>query len=91
LVRITPKHKKSITQEVQLYNVPIDQPGYRFVIVQETYRWGYGYREGDDMNWPYAWKGDQLYCDSTIGHGAELDDLCFVTFDYSRDWTGSKT
>jgi hypothetical protein len=87
LVRITPQHKKSITQEVQLYNVPSDQPGYRFVIVQETYRWGYGYREGDDMNYPYAWKGDQLYCDSTIGHGAELDDLCSVTFDYSRDWT----
>ena len=87
LVRITPVNKKSITQEVQLYNVPINQPGYRSVIVQETYRWGYGYREGDDMVWPYAWKGDQLYCDSTIGHGAELDDLCSVTFDYSRDWT----
>ena len=87
VVRLTPKYKKSITQEVQLYNVPVDQPDHRFVIVNETYRWGYGYREGDDMNWPYIWNTDQHQCDSTIGHGAELDDLCSITFDYDGAWT----
>jgi hypothetical protein len=87
VVRITPLHKKSITQMVQLYNVPVGQPGHRFVEVNETYRFGYGYREGDDMNYPYAWNGDTLYCDSTIGHGAELDDLCSVDFNYDGDWT----
>lgn len=87
LVRVTPKDKKSITQEVQLYNVPANQPGHRFVIVNETYRWGYGYREGDDMNWAWVWNTNQQYCDPNIGHGAELDDLCSVTFDYDGDWT----
>jgi len=87
LIRVTPKHKKSITQEVQLYNVPVDQSGHRSVAVSETYRWGHGYREGDDMNWPYIWQGDQIYCDSTIGPGADLDDLCSVDFNYDGEWT----
>jgi len=87
LVRVTPKDKKSITQNVQLYNVPANQPGHRFVEVNETYRWGYGYREGDDMNWAWVWNTNQQYCDPTMGHGAELDDLCSVTFDYDGDWT----
>lgn len=87
LVRVTPKDKKSIIQEVQLYNVPNNQPGHRFVIVQEHYRWGYGYREGDDMNIPLTWRSDRMYFDNTVGHGAELDDLCLVTFDYDGDWT----
>jgi hypothetical protein len=87
VVRVTPLHKKSITQMIQLYNVPANEPGHKFVEVNETYRWGYGYREGDDMNWAYIWKDDSMYCDNTIGHGAELDDLCSVWFDYDGDWT----
>lgn len=87
VVRITPQHKKSIAQEVELYNVPANEPGHRFVVVNEMYRWGYGYKEGDDMNWPFQWKTDRHLCDNTIGHGAELDDLCSVTFNYDGDWT----
>jgi hypothetical protein len=87
VVRITPQHKKSITQMIQLYNVPVGEPGHRFVEVNETYRWGYGYKEGDDMNWPYQWRTNQHYCDPSIGHGAELDDLCSVWFDFDGNWT----
>jgi len=86
VVRITPLDKKSISQSIQLYNVPVDRPEHRFVEVNETYRWGYGYREGDDINWP-TWNTDQHHCDDTVGHGAELDDLCSVTFDYDGAWT----
>lgn len=35
-VRLTPKNKKSITQMIQLYNVPVNEPGHRFVEVRET-------------------------------------------------------
>ena len=86
VVRITPLHKKSITQMVQLYDIPND-PNQKFVEINETYRWGYGYKEGDDMNYDYNWRGDTIYCDSQIGHGAELDDLCSVWFDYEGPWT----
>jgi len=86
VVRITPLHKKSITQMVQLYDIPND-PNQKFVEINETYRWGYGYKEGDDMNYEHNWKGDTIWCDSTIGHGAELDDLCSVFFDYEGPWT----
>src|SRR5210317_1341587 len=75
LIRITPQHKKSITQEVQLYNVPANEPGHRFVIVQETYRWGYGYKEGDDMNWPNQFKTNQHYCAVTIGQVSVVLDM----------------
>ena len=49
-VRLTPKRKKSITQMIQLYNVPGDQPDHRFVEVRETYRWGVGYHEGENLS-----------------------------------------
>lgn len=89
LVRIMPKYKKSITQMIQLYNVPVGQPGHRFVEVKETYRWGYGYREGDDLNYPSMLfpQNGEIFCDPSIGHGAELDDLCAIDFDFDGDWT----
>lgn len=86
VVRITPQQKKSVTQMIQLYDKPND-PQQKFVEVNETYRWGYGYKEGDDMNYPFMWNQTQLFCDNQVGHGAELDDLCGVYFDYDGPWT----
>lgn len=88
VVRITPLEKKSITQMVQLYDKPND-PNQKFVEINETYRWGYGYMEGEDLNYPSLLlpQNDKTYCDPTIGHGAELDDLCSVWFDYDGPWT----
>jgi len=84
-VQITPLEKKNVTSMIQLYDIPND-PQQKFVEVNETYRWGYGYKEGDDMNWSHNFKSP-IYCDATIGHGAELDDLCSITFDYEGPWT----
>lgn len=88
VVRLTPLEKKSIRQMIQLYDIPND-PNQKFVEINETYRWGYGYKEGDELNYstgllPYE---DEFYCDPTIGHGSELDDLCSVWFDYEGPWT----
>jgi len=88
-IRLTPLSKKSITQMIQLYNVPINEPGHRFVEVRETYRWGCGFREGDDLNWPSLLMPQNgiTHCDPYVGHGNELDDLCGIWFDYDGDWT----
>ena len=88
-VRLTPKRKKSITQMIQLYNVPGDQPDHRFVEVRETYRWGVGYQEGENLDYPFLLmpQGGQTYCDPEVGHGADLDDSCSVWFDYDGAWT----
>src|SRR6056300_1243860 len=88
-IRLTPLSKKSITQMIQLYNVPINKPGHRSVEVRETYRWGCGFREGDDLNWPSLLMPQNgiTHCDPYVGHGNELDDLCGVWFDYEGEWT----
>jgi len=89
LVRLTPLSKKSITQMIQLYNVPVNKPGHRFVEVRETYRWGVGYHEGEVLSWPALLmpQNGQTYCDPEVGYGSELDDLCAVWFDYEGEWT----
>lgn len=85
-IRITPLHKKSISQTIQLYDIPND-PSQRFVEVTETYRWGYGYLEGEDLNWQNTLSSNFFHCDPMIGHGAELDDLISVVFEYDGPWT----
>ena len=90
LVKITPVNKKSVVQMVQLYNVPVNQPGHKFVQVDETYRWGVGYKEGEDMDQSYIWRMDEHECDPTIGHGAELDDQISVYFEYDGEWTDAE-
>lgn len=88
-IRLTPKRKKSITQMIQLYNVPVNQPDHRFVEIRETYRFGVGYKEGTDLDYPLLLlpQGGETYCDPQVGHGADLDDLCSVWFDYDGAWT----
>jgi hypothetical protein len=89
VIRLTPQSKKSITQMIQLYNVPANEPGHRFVEIRETYRWGHGYMEGENLDWPdlITPQNGQTYCDPQVGHGSELDDLCAVWFDYDGEWT----
>ena len=87
VIRLKPLDKKSVVQMIQLYNVPYTEPGHRSVEVRETYRWGYGYMEGDNLNWSHSFQGDEFYCDPNEGHGAELDDLCAIDFNFEGDWT----
>jgi hypothetical protein len=86
-IRLTPKNKKSVNMMIQLYNVPVNEPGHRFVQVNEMYRWGYGYMEGDTLDYPNLIlpQNGQTYCDPTVGHGSDLDDLCAVDFWYNGD------
>ncbi len=45
VIRLKPINKKSIDHMIQLYNVPVGEPGHRFVEVKETYPlglWLYG-------------------------------------------------
>ena len=87
VIRLKPINKKSIDHMIQLYNVPVGEPGHKFVEVKETYRWGYGYMEGDTLDWAYRFRGDEFYCDPNVGHGADLDDLCAIDFNFDGDWT----
>jgi hypothetical protein len=88
-IRLTPKNKKSINMMIQLYNVPVNEPNHRFVQVNEMYRWGFGYMEGDTLDYPNLIlpQNGQTYCDPTVGHGSDLDDLCAVDFWYDGKWT----
>ena len=35
-------------------------------------------------------QGGETYCDPQIGHGADLDDLVSVWFDYDGEWTAEQ-
>jgi hypothetical protein len=85
VVRVKPLEKKSVIQMIQLYDkVGEDQ---RFVEVNETYRWGFGYLDGDSLEWEGNFQGAEFHCSPEVGHGADLDDLVAVDFDYGGPWT----
>ena len=84
VVRITPRHKKSIAQSILINNI---KDKGKTVEVTEMYRWGVGYREGNELDYPELLSGDYFSCDSQIGHGNDLDDLCSVDFSYMGEWS----
>jgi hypothetical protein len=53
--------------------------------LDETYRWGHGFVEGDlDCNLP--WEGDTVaYARTDCGWGCEFDDSCSIEFEFSDD------
>jgi hypothetical protein len=81
---ITPLEKKSIVYHVEMYrNNPDGSVGW--FNIDETYRWGQGFVEGDlDCNLP--WEGDTVaYARADVGWGCEFDDSCSIEFEFSDD------
>ncbi len=81
---IKPLHKKSIVYHVEMYrNNPDGSIGW--FNIDETYRWGQGFVEGDlDCNLP--WEGDDVaYARADAGWGCEFDDSCSIEIEFSDD------
>jgi hypothetical protein len=81
---IKPLQKKSIVWHVEMYRENADGTISWFNI-DETYRWGQGFVEGDlDCNLP--WEGDDVaYARADVGWGCEFDDSCSCFFEFSED------
>ena len=84
LVRITPLQKKSIAHSIMVYGINDKD---KTVDINEMYRWGVGYREGMELDYPELLTGDYFSCDPYLGHGSDLDDLCSVDFSYNGEWS----
>jgi hypothetical protein len=81
---IKPLHKKSIVWHVEMYRRNANDTVSWFNI-DETYRWGQGFVEGDlDCNLP--WQDDPVaYARSDCGWGCEFDDSINIEFEFSDD------
>jgi hypothetical protein len=81
---IKPLHKKSIVYHVEMYRNNPDG-SISWFNIDETYRWGQGFVEGDlDCNLP--WEGDDVaYARADCGWGCEFDDSCSVEWEFSDD------
>jgi hypothetical protein len=83
---IKPLHKKSVVYHVEMYRKNTDGTVSWFNL-DETYRWGQGFIEGDlDCNLP--WQDDLVaYARTDCGWGCEFDDSCSIEFEFSDDIT----
>jgi hypothetical protein len=81
---IKPLEKKSIVYHVEMFRENPDGSTSWFNI-DETYRWGQGFVEGDlDCNLP--WEGDTVaYARTDVGWGCEFDDSCSIEWEFSDD------
>jgi hypothetical protein len=81
---IKPLHKKSIVYHVEMFRRNPDD-SISWFNIDETYRWGQGFVEGDlDCNLP--WEGDDVaYARADVGWGCEFDDSCSIEFEFSND------
>jgi len=80
LYRIKPQHKKSI---IAIYDV-VDNSDRRWSVT-ETYRWGQGFVE-DESELPFS-DDSEHNVDPSLGWGCELDDLCYVDFQFDDSFT----
>ena len=79
LYRIKPQHKKSIEA---LYDIVDNERRWS---VTETYRWGQGFVEHKD-ELPYS-DDTEHNVDPNLGWGCELDDLCYVEFEFDDSFS----
>jgi hypothetical protein len=84
--RITPLEKKNvvITHDVFEEGPDLTLRGWQ---VEETYRWGIGFRDLGDSISEWEMGNNGIYCDLRAGYGTELDDLCACYFEYDKDFT----
>lgn len=82
--RIKPLEKKSISVVYEMFREN-DDGSISWFNVEDHYRWGQGFIEGDmDCNLPYE-GDDTVYCKNDCGWGAELDDGVACFFEFSDD------
>ena len=81
---IKPLEKKSIIYHVEMFRENPDG-NISWFNINETYRWGQGFIEGDlDCNLP--WEGDNVaYAKPDVGWGCEFDDSISIEFEFSED------
>ena len=81
---IKPLEKKSISWRVEMYRENEDG-SISWVNMEELYRWGQGFIEGDlDCNLP--WKGDHsAHCKTDAGWGCEFEDSISIDWEFSDD------
>lgn len=81
---IKPLEKKSIVYHVEMFRKNKNGT-FSWFSMDETFRWGQGFIEGDmDVNLPYI--GDKVaYCKTHPGWGCEFDDSISVDFQFSDD------
>jgi hypothetical protein len=84
LYRITPLEKKSVEYFVDVFERMPDG-SIRGFDVTETWRWGQGFREEDDV--VFDTEVDKVHCRPETGWGCELDDLCAVYVNFSDGFT----
>lgn len=81
---VKPLEKKSIQWCLEMFRENKDG-SISWFNMNETYRWGQGFIEGDmDSNLPY--NGDtQVYCKTDEGWGCEFEDSIHIEWDFSDD------
>jgi hypothetical protein len=89
LYRITPLEKKSVEA---FYDVFQEMPdgSVRGWSVTETWRWGQGFRELDNIPMSHECDPEKMlgvHCQAGIGWGCELDDLCATWFEFDDSFT----
>lgn len=84
IYRIAPLEKKSIVYHVEMFRENADGTISWFNL-DETYRWGQGFIEGDlECNLP--WEGDPVaYTRPDVGWGCEFEDSINIDFEFSED------
>jgi hypothetical protein len=84
--RVTPLEKKNV---VVTYDVFEEGPdlSVRGWSVEETYRWGIGFRSIEDSISEWELGNNGIHCDLSAGYGSELDDLCACYFEFGDGFT----
>ena len=85
LYRITPLEKKNVEYFVDVFE-RLPDGSIRGFDVTEVWRWGYGFREEDDIPWKHEAENN-VCCRPEVGWGCELDDLCAVYVNFSDGFT----
>ena len=82
IYRITPLEKKSIKNTLEVYRENEDESISWFTI-DDHYRWGHGFIESKHFL-PSTGEQD-VYCESQVGWGAELEDQVAFFIEFSDD------
>jgi hypothetical protein len=89
LYRITPLEKKSVIAFYDVFERLADG-STRGWTVEETWRWGQGFRELDEEVWEFEADTKRMHgvhCRANVGWGCELDDLCATWFQFDDSYT----
>lgn len=88
LYRISPLEKKSVEYFVDVFE-RLPDGTIRGFDVTEVWRWGYGFREENDIPWKFEAEG-RVHCNPQVGWGCELDDLISVYVNFSDGFTDAE-